>query len=130
MTQPHEDVVWVARFIRTTLRWSIKPVTRDKLTVMILEQQHLAGVGRPWCSSTAGRRVRDAIRLLLEGDSPVISVGGGFKLAARATAAERERAAVICERRGEKEFVKARKIRAVALPGEPVERRLFPRIMA
>ena len=117
------DAVWVARCIVAALRWSEEPMTRDSLVEYVLT--HATGaLGLLWQRTTAARRVRDALELLLEGDQPVISAGHGYVLAARATAAERERAAQLAERAGVHLLAKARKIRAAALPHEAVQGRL------
>jgi thiamine pyrophosphate-dependent acetolactate synthase large subunit-like protein len=103
-------------------------LTRDELTERVLDHS-FASLGLCWKRATAARRVREALEILLQGEEPVISAGHGYKLASRATPAERERAAQLAERQATRLFAKARKIRAVTLPGEPVERRLFPRVM-
>jgi hypothetical protein len=126
MRPQRDDVAWVARFIQTTLRWSPRALTRDELSARVLEQQHLAGVGVPWSPATADRRTREAIERLLDGDNPPISAGHGYKLAALATQQERERAAELAERQATRLFAKARKIRAVTLPGDPAMGELFP----
>lgn len=117
------DAAWVARCIVTALRWSEKPLTRDELTEHALDTSR-AVFGLRWQRTTAARRVRDALALLLEGDQPVISAGHGYVLAARATREERERAAQLAERAGAHLLAKARKIRAAALPHEAVQGRL------
>ena len=125
-----EDNAWVAPFLLAELSglWSCTTaLTRDELTERVLDHS-FTSLGLCWKRATAARRVREALEILLQGDEPVISAGHGFKLASRATPEERERAAQLCEKRGAKEFAKARKYRAITLPGEPVERRLFPRV--
>ncbi len=123
--QDEADVTWVARCIVTALGYSPKPLTREQLTDIILRHGALT-IGLKWQRTTAERRVRDALRLLLEGDSPVISAGHGYKLAARATPEERERAAQLAERAGIRLLAKARRIRAVqAASPDPVQGELF-----
>lgn len=119
MQQPQResDAKIAARCILSALRWSEQPLTRDELTDRV--QGHTAmNLGLNWKRSTAARRVRDALALLLEGDSPVISAGHGYKLAAVASAEERERAAQLAERAGARLLAKARKIRGARLPGD------------
>jgi thiamine pyrophosphate-dependent acetolactate synthase large subunit-like protein len=114
------DAAWVARCIVAALRWSSTSLTRDQLTEQVLE--HATGaLGVFWQRTTAARRVRDALALLLEGDQPVISAGHGYVLAALATREERERAAQLAERAGVHLLAKARKIRAAVLPHEAVQ---------
>jgi len=125
-----EDNAWVAPFLLAELSglWSCTTsLTRDELTERVLDHSFVS-LGLRWKRTTAARRVREALETLLQGEEPVISAGHGYKLASRATAAERERAAQLAERQAARLFAKARKIRAVTLPGEPVERRLFPRV--
>lgn len=123
MPRNPDDVAWVAESILTRLRWARGPVPRDELTASVMGVAIMVR-GRCWNAATAARRVREALEALLEGDSPVISAGGGFKLASRATAAERDRAAHLAERQAVRLLTKARRIRAVVLPGEPVNRDL------
>jgi thiamine pyrophosphate-dependent acetolactate synthase large subunit-like protein len=120
------DAEWIARCIVTALEYHA-PLTRDQLTERVLEQGAAMYLGLRWQRSTAARRVRDALALLLEGDQPVISAGHGYVLAARATREERERAAQLAERAGAHLLAKARKIRAAALPHEAVQGELFER---
>ena len=125
-----DDNAWVALFLLAELSglWSCTTVlTRDELTERVLSHAW-NNLGVLWKRTTAARRVREALETLLQGEEPVISAGHGYKLASRATPTERERAAQLAERQATRLFAKARKIRAVALPGEPVERRLFPRV--
>ena len=125
-----DDNAWVALFVLAELSglWSCTTsLTRDELTERVLSHAW-NNLGVLWKRTTAARRVREALEQLLQGEEPVISAGHGYKLASRATPAERERAAQLAERQATRLFAKARKIRAVALPGEPVERRLFPRV--
>jgi len=130
MRQRSEDNAWVALFVLAELSslWSCATVlTRDEITERVLSHAW-NNLGVLWKRTTAARRVREALEQLLQGEEPVISAGHGYKLANRATPAERERAAQLAERAATRLFAKARKIRAVALPGEPIERRLFPRV--
>jgi hypothetical protein len=130
MHKKSDENAWVALFVLAELSslWSCTGVlTRDELTERVLDHS-FEKLGLRWKRSTAARRVREALESLLQGEEPVISAGHGYKLASRATPAERERAAQLAERQATRLFAKARKIRAVALPGEPVERRLFPRV--
>jgi hypothetical protein len=130
MRQRSDDNAWVALFVLAELSglWSCTTcLTRDELTERVLDHSFSA-LGLCWKRATAARRVREALESLLQGEEPVISAGHGYKLASRATPAERERAAELAERQAARLFAKARRIRAVALPGEPVERRLFPRV--
>ena len=130
MSYRSDDNAWVALFVLAELSslWSCTTsLTRDELTERVLDHS-FSSLGLCWKRATAARRVREAIETLLQGEEPVISAGHGYKLASRATPAERERAAQLAERQAARLFAKARKIRAVALPGEPVERRLFPRV--
>ncbi len=114
------DAAWVARCIVAALQWSERPLTRDELTEHVLT--HAAGtLGLLWKRTTAARRVRDALELLLDGNQPVISAGRWFQLAARATAEERERAAQLAERAGAHLLAKARKIRVAHLRAEPMQ---------
>ncbi len=117
-TQRQGDTEVVAHTIVSILRWAPEPITRDELSDQVHDHMTLA-LGYLWQRATTERRVRDALRLLLDGDSPVISAGHGYRLAARAIAAERERAAQLAERAGVRLLAKARKIRAAALTGEP-----------
>jgi hypothetical protein len=120
-----EDCAWIAPFIKSHLRFAEKPVPRDELVEKVRDHAWNAlGIG--WKPQTAARRVREALEALLDSDTPVISAGGGFKFASRATAAERERAARLREQVAQKEWAAARKIRAVTLPGDPVMGELFP----
>jgi len=130
MSYRSDDNAWVALFVLAELSslWSCTTsLTRDELTERVLDHS-FSRLGLRWKRTTAARRVREALEQLLQGEEPVISAGHGYKLASRATPAERERAAQLAERQATRLFAKARKIRAVALPGEPVERRLFPRV--
>jgi len=120
------DVAWVGRFIVSTLRWSATPLTRDQLTERVLDHAW-NNFGVKWQRTTAARRVRDGLELLLDGDQPVISAGHGYKLAAEATAEEREHAAQLAEHAGVQLIEKARKIRAAKLPAEPEQLDLFRR---
>lgn len=123
-----DDNAWVAQFLLAELSslWSCTSVlTRDELTERVLDHVWNSR-GVLWKRTTAARRVREALEQLLQGDEPVISAGHGYKLASRATAAERERAAQLAERQATRLFAKARKIRAVALPGDPRDGELFP----
>ena len=90
------DVAWVGRFIVSPLRWSATPLTRDQLTERVLDHAW-NNFGVKWQRTTAARRVRDGLELLLDGDQPVISAGHGYKLAAEATAEEREHAAQLAD---------------------------------
>jgi hypothetical protein len=128
MRQRSDDNAWVAQFILAELSslWSCTTVlTRDELVERVLGHawNHL---GVLWKRTTAMRRVCEALEQLLDGEEPVISAGHGFKLASRATPEEREHAAQLCEKRGAREFAKARKYRAIALPGDPRDGELFP----
>ena len=130
MRQRSDDNAWVALFVLAELSslWSCTTVlTRDELTERVLDHS-FERLGLRWKRATAARRVREALEQLLQGEEPVISAGHGYKLASRATSAERERSAQLAERQAARLFAKARKIRAVVLPGEPTERRLFPRV--
>jgi hypothetical protein len=130
MRQRSEDNAWVAQFVLVELSslWSCTTVlTRDELVERVLDHS-FAGFGLRWKRSTAMRRVCEALEQLLEGEQPVISAGGGFKLASRATPTERERAAQLAERQATRLFAKARKIRAVTLPGDPRDGELFPEV--
>ncbi len=123
-TQREGDTEVVAHAIVSILRWAPAPITRDQLSDQVHAHMTMA-LGYLWQRTTTERRVRDALRLLLDGDSPVISAGHGYRLAARATAAERERAAQLAERAGVRLLAKARKIRAAHLPSEAVQGQLF-----
>jgi hypothetical protein len=114
------DVEWIADFILEILEWSVEPLTRDQLTERVLDHAFQRR-GTNWKRSTAARRVRDALALLLDGDQPVISAGHGYVLAVRATREERERAAQLAERAGVRLLAKARKIRAAHLPADAVQ---------
>ena len=127
-TQREGDTKVVAHAVLSILRWALTPVTRDQLADQVHDHMTL-DLGYQWQRATTERRVRDALRLLLEGDSPVISAGHGYKLAARATVEERERAAQLAERAGVRMLAKARRIRAVqAAPPDPVQGELFGEI--
>jgi thiamine pyrophosphate-dependent acetolactate synthase large subunit-like protein len=122
-----DDNVWVELFVLAELSglWSCTTsLTRDELTERVLDHS-FSRLGLRWKRTTAARRVREALESLLQGDEPVISAGHGYKLASRATPAERERAAQLAERQAARLFAKARKIRAVVLPGDPRDGDLF-----
>ena len=121
MRQQADETAWVAHCIVAALRWSAAPLTRDQLAERVLEHG-AAALGVRWQRTTAARRVREALEALLEGDCPVISAGHGYKLAASASAEERERAAHLAERAGVRLLAKARRIRAAqAAPPDPVQ---------
>jgi hypothetical protein len=121
---PDETHAWVRECILAALGASVEPLTRDRLTERVLDssfERH----GLRWKRTTAARRVRDALAELLDSDHPVISAGHGYMLATRATQADRERAAVLAERQAVRLLTKARRIRAVTLPGDSVLADLF-----
>jgi thiamine pyrophosphate-dependent acetolactate synthase large subunit-like protein len=123
-SQRDDSRAWVRECILASLGCTAAAVPRDVLTERVLDYG-CERLGLRWKRSTAGRRVRDALEELRDSDHPVLSAGHGFKLAVRATPQERERAAVLCEKRGAKEFANARKYRAITLPGDPVVSELF-----
>lgn len=132
MFQRTDDNAWVATFLLAELSslWSCTTsLTRDELTERVLDHS-FGRLGLRWKRTTAARRVREALESLLQGEEPVISAGHGYKLASRATVAERDRAAQLAERQATRLFAKARKIRAVTLPSEPRDGELFPGIRA
>ncbi len=123
-TQHESDAEIVAKAIVSILRWTPAPLTRDQLAEQV--HAHLTvTLGYRWQRTTTERRVRDALRLLLDGDSPVISAGHGYRLADRASAEEREKAAQLAERAGLRLLEKARRIRAARLQGEARQGELF-----
>jgi hypothetical protein len=124
MRQRSDDNAWIALFLLSELCACPTLLTRDELTERVLDHSFSA-LGLYWKRATAARRVREALESLLQGEEPVISAGHGYKLASRATPAERERAAQLAERQAVRLFAKARKIRAVTLPGEPMVGELF-----
>jgi hypothetical protein len=128
MPRRRDDNAWVALFVLAELSglWSCTTcLTRDELTERVHDHS-FEKLGLRWKRSTAARRVREALEALLEGDRPVISAGGGFKLASRATAAERDRAAHLIEQQLIKLARKLRRVRGFRMPGEPADGDLFP----
>jgi thiamine pyrophosphate-dependent acetolactate synthase large subunit-like protein len=120
MRRRRDDAAWIAPFILSALRWSATPLTRDRLTDLVLEQASRVHALQ-WQRATAARRVREALEELLDGEQPVISAGRGYVLAARAALEIRERAAQLAERAGIRLLQKARKIRAASPPHEAVQ---------
>lgn len=118
------DAELVARILEDVFQRATEEVLHDDLTALVLAKVN-GELGRSWKYETADRRVRDALTLMLEGDRPVISAGHGFKLATRATEAERERACDLIQRQIEKLSHKQRRIRAVTLAGDSVLGELF-----
>ena len=113
-----EIVAWLVQ----RLRFALEPVTRDTLTDELLA--YVTGTyGLHWQTTTAARRLREAINRATEDGWPIVSVHGGFQLAR--TRADRHQAAERLRKTARRLFVRAEKLDGAAVSGDMLQGELF-----